>query len=64
VGLPYIGNNPINQVRRDIQRAWCVDRFDFGSIGKFSAISNMDTILSHIDIFHEKGRRLVVSSDD
>jgi hypothetical protein len=41
-----------------------VDRFDFGSIGKFSAISNMDTILSHIDIFHEKGRRLVVSSDD
>src|SRR5215469_10035724 len=35
-----------------------MDRLDLCSIGKLSAIPNMDAILSNIDIFHKKGQRL------
>src|SRR6266849_4321964 len=49
-----IGHNFINEVRRHINTTWRMDRFDFSSVLKGAAITDIETVLRYIHILHIK----------
>ncbi len=55
---PDVRNNLIYQIGRDIDGPRRRKGFNFCPIRKFSTVTNMDTILCHINIFHKQRERL------
>src|SRR6266849_8955624 len=64
-----IGHNFINEVRRHVNTTWSMDCFDFRSILKDTAITDVQSVLRYINILHIKRkdfpdthRRLITES--
>ncbi len=49
-----IGHNLINEIRRHIDSAWCMDRFDFRPILQETAITDMEPVFCDVHILHVK----------
>src|SRR2546425_7121976 len=54
----YISNNLIDEIRGNIDGAWCMDRLDFRAILKCSSITDMKTVFCHVHVLDKKSQRL------
>ena len=52
VYVSYIGHDFIDEIRRHIDRAWRMDRFDFRPILKETAITDIQTVFRYVHILY------------